>query len=272
MATVSPEWAKRYQVRTGTVDTWGQDQYQASADGAYHVENDPNRTQNLLIAPIDATQKEQFGNAIQRRISTVDEIGQQQNQFASQQADKQQVTVQNEIQQAQQKALIQAQQQQQSAMMGAYNSTGAVGSSNYYNPSSDATYINNGITYGPTGSVRRRIVNLASQQAGTKYVWGAEQPGKAFDCSGLVQYVYGQMGIKMPRVAKQQALVGTTTPINRLKPGDLVGWGSSPATAHHIAIYAGNGHIWEAVQPGTPLRTRAISPQEQGIFGVALNL
>ena len=132
---------------------------------------------------------------------------------------------------------------------------------------------NIGATYtGPGGNdLRSRLVKGAAAYQGVNYQWGGADP-KGFDCSGLVQYVYGKMGVKMPRVSQQQAQQGRLTSVNKLKPGDLVGWGSSPAAAHHIAIYAGNGMIWEAPHTGAQVRLRRISPNERGIMGIALNI
>ena len=134
---------------------------------------------------------------------------------------------------------------------------------------------NAGFTYtapkGNSGDLRSRIVNYASQFKGTNYVWGGAKPG-GFDCSGLVQYVYGKMGVKMPRVSQQQATQGRMTNVQNLKAGDLVAWGNTPATAHHIAIYAGNGLIWEAPHTGAQVRLRKISPNEAGIMGISLGI
>lgn len=125
---------------------------------------------------------------------------------------------------------------------------------------------------GPGGNdLRSKLVKGAAAYQGVNYQWGGADP-RGFDCSGLVQYVYGKMGVKMPRVSQQQAQQGKLTPVTNLKPGDLVGWGSSPATAHHIAVYAGNGMVWESPRRGLQVRLRRISPTERDIMGIALNL
>jgi cell wall-associated NlpC family hydrolase len=62
------------------------------------------------------------------------------------------------------------------------------------------------------------------------------------------------------------------TDVRSLKQGDLVAWGNSPASAHHIAIYAGNGMIWEAPHTGAQVRLRKISPNEAGIMGISLGI
>lgn len=130
-----------------------------------------------------------------------------------------------------------------------------------------------GFSYsGPGGNdLRSKLVQNVAKYKGTPYVWGGASPG-GFDCSGLIKYVYGKMGVKVPRVSQQQATMGKVTNVRNLKPGDFVAWGSSPSTATHIAVYAGNGMVWESPRRGSSVRLRAISPNERGIMGIALSI
>jgi len=107
------------------------------------------------------------------------------------------------------------------------------------------------------GGIRQQIVDMARRQVGTPYVWGGTAPG-GFDCSGLVQWAYAQMGLSLPRISYQQANAGKRIDLSELKPGDLVAWDYSGrnAGADHIAIYAGNGKIVEAPEPGEQVRVR----------------
>lgn len=98
-----------------------------------------------------------------------------------------------------------------------------------------------------TGSgVGQQAVNLAMELVGTPYVLGGSTPSEGLDCSGLVTYVYGQLGISLPRTSSELHYAGTA--VADPQPGDIV-W-----TSGHVSLYAGNGMIVEAVQPGTPLR------------------
>jgi len=99
--------------------------------------------------------------------------------------------------------------------------------------------------------LRDSIVSVARQQIGTPYIWGAETPGQAFDCSGLVKYVMSWLSVKLPRTANEQAYTGIRVGRNldRMKPGDLLTFGTKRRITH-IAIYAGNGKYVHASRPG----------------------
>lgn len=99
--------------------------------------------------------------------------------------------------------------------------------------------------------LRDSIVSVARQQIGTPYIWGAETPGQAFDCSGLVKYVMSWLSVKLPRTANEQAYTGIRVGRNldRMKPGDLLTFGTRRRITH-IAIYAGNGKYVHASRPG----------------------
>ena len=94
-----------------------------------------------------------------------------------------------------------------------------------------------------------RAVNIASQYIGTPYVYGGAAPG-GFDCSGLTQYVYAQMGKYLPRSAEQQYEAVQKIPQSWAQKGDLIFFGS-PGAVYHVGIYEGNGIIEHAPHPGT---------------------
>lgn len=100
------------------------------------------------------------------------------------------------------------------------------------------------------------VANLAKEQVGKPYIWGATGPN-GFDCSGLAQYVYQQAaGINLPRTTYDQVKVGQTVPLDKLQAGDLIFWGSATAP-YHVGIYIGNNQYVNAATPdqGTILQT-----------------
>ena len=87
-------------------------------------------------------------------------------------------------------------------------------------------------------ALRDSIVRLALAQVGTRYVHGGESPA-GFDCSGLVQYVYGNMYLMPPRLAAQQARIGAPIRRDMLRPGDILAFGKGDSVTH-VGIYVGD--------------------------------
>lgn len=123
----------------------------------------------------------------------------------------------------------------------------------------------------PTTPVRAQALQTSLQVLNIPYVWGGNSLATGVDCSGLVQQVYKQYGISMPRQARAQATTGVRVQsVNQLQPGDLVafkwaGGYAGPNVVSHIAIYAGNNEIIEAYG-GSRGRRRQLgnSAQDQG--------
>ena len=104
-----------------------------------------------------------------------------------------------------------------------------------------------------TQDMRDAAVAFAKIQVEAKkpYVWGAEGPN-SFDCSGLVYAAYRSAGLGWPnwdRLNSSLYWVATKrVPLTQLVPGDLIFclYNGTVGKIHHIAIYAGNGMMWEA--------------------------
>ena len=84
-----------------------------------------------------------------------------------------------------------------------------------------------------------QLLAVASGMLGQPVVWGGASPAQGFDCSGLVQYVYRQAGINLPRTADLQFLVGRSVPPASLQPGDLVYFTTYEPGASHVGIFIG---------------------------------
>lgn len=134
----------------------------------------------------------------------------------------------------------------------------------------------NGATTGATGS-GSQVVEAAQKYLGVPYRWGGTDPATGLDCSGLVQRVYRDLGIELPRVSRDQARQGTpVASIAEARPGDLVAFGEP---VDHIAIYVGDNKILHAPRTGevvkvtdihrTPTAIRRIVPDTAATGGVA---
>jgi peptidoglycan DL-endopeptidase CwlO len=98
------------------------------------------------------------------------------------------------------------------------------------------------------------VLGIAASLAGIPYVYGGTTPA-GFDCSGFTQYIFGKIGIRLPRVAEAQRQAVTVVSKANARPGDLVFFG---APAHHMGIYAGNGMMWDSPHTGQVVSKRAI--------------
>ncbi|MCD7819952.1 MAG: C40 family peptidase [Lachnospiraceae bacterium] len=93
------------------------------------------------------------------------------------------------------------------------------------------------------------IAYSACNYVGYSYVWGGASPSTGFDCSGLVQYVYGLYGYYLPHNAASQSGYGTavTADTSSLQAGDLIFYDSDGCgSICHVGIYVGNGTIVHA--------------------------
>ena len=109
-----------------------------------------------------------------------------------------------------------------------------------------------GHRYQPTPegqAMRRGIVLDALGQIGRPYRYGGATP-EGFDCSGLVQYVYGLQGVKVPRTAREQHELGDTIDLDEAEPGDLLFYRFGLWGIDHVAIYLGDGQAVHAPASG----------------------
>lgn len=116
--------------------------------------------------------------------------------------------------------------------------------------------------------LRDSVVALARQQLGTAYVLGAEKPGRAFDCSGLVKYVMGWINVRLPRTANEQAYTGVQVgkSLDRFKPGDLLTFGTGRRISH-IGVYVGEGRYVHASRPGVGVIESVLNPKARRFRG-----
>lgn len=109
------------------------------------------------------------------------------------------------------------------------------------------------------------IVATARQQLGVPYRYGGTTP-KAFDCSGLVRFVYAKHGFPLPRTAHEQAGVGIAPYPSDLQPGDLLFFYGGRG-AQHIAIYAGNDTLIHASSGAKRVKLDRFTRTQRTWFG-----
>jgi peptidoglycan DL-endopeptidase CwlO len=111
-------------------------------------------------------------------------------------------------------------------------------------------------------SIASRAVALARTQLGVPYRWGGASPA-GFDCSGLVMWVYGRLGVSLPHNAA--ALYGVGRPVERtaLRPGDLLFFSG----LGHVGIYVGKGRMIHAPQSGRNVEIQPLSARHGSLVG-----
>lgn len=117
------------------------------------------------------------------------------------------------------------------------------------------------------------LVSTAQQELGIPYVWGGASPA-GFDCSGLMQWIYGQNGIKIPRTSREQKAAGISIPLSQAQPGDLLlytynGSPGNPGPDNHVGMYVGAGEMIDAPRPG---RTVEYDPIDMSAFDTAVHI
>jgi murein DD-endopeptidase len=110
-------------------------------------------------------------------------------------------------------------------------------------------------------SVGNEIAMRAISQLGRPYVWGgADLTG--FDCSGLVRFIYDQVGIPVPRTAAEQFSAAKRIELEGLKPGDLLFFRTQQSQRiSHVAIYTGEGRFIHAPRSGQLVEFRELDDE-----------
>jgi peptidoglycan DL-endopeptidase CwlO len=144
-------------------------------------------------------------------------------------------------------ALAQQQQQQQAQQApppsnggGSSGDTGSSGGGTYNPP--------------PAGTLGQQAAAIAQQYLGVPYVWGGASPS-GFDCSGLVVYVYGRLGVSLPHYTVSLWNSGAHVSRDQLAPGDLVFFYS----LDHVGIYLGGGLFIHAPHTGTVVQISSLN-------------
>jgi cell wall-associated NlpC family hydrolase len=124
-----------------------------------------------------------------------------------------------------------------------------------------------GMAPGETAAESWAVAN-AIALLGLPYAWGGESTQTGFDCSGMVQYVYREVGMDLPRVAQNQYDAGPAVPPgSTVEPGDLVFFGGGTNDVSHVGMYVGDGLMIDAPHTGSVVRFDRVAGFER-IVGV----
>ena len=115
----------------------------------------------------------------------------------------------------------------------------------------------------PKPTVGQRAAKVALRAVGIPYRWGGSSPASGFDCSGLVYWAYGRLGVTVPH--SSYALYGLGRPVRRaaLKAGDVLFFSG----LGHVGLYVGRGKMVHAPQSG---RTVEVVPLGRSHYGARL--
>jgi hypothetical protein len=111
-------------------------------------------------------------------------------------------------------------------------------------------------------------IDVARRYLGVRYVFGGTDPSSGLDCSGLVQLVFRQLGVALPRTAQLQYDATAHLTRDQLQPGDLVFFARTYADPNdwvtHVGIYIGDGQQINAPTEGQVV---SIQPVFTGFWG-----
>ena len=184
----------------------------------------------------------------QEAAATKATLGQAQGQLAQEVAQAAIVEAQQEAAAAAKAASAAQQQQAAAAAQAAATVAGAVGGASSGAAATNAANVvaNYVGPVGGTGSgdgQQTAAVQAAVSQLGVPYVFGGEQEGVGFDCSGLVQWAWAQAGVSIPRTTETEWPALTHVPLNALEPGDLLFYYNldGDSQVDHVVMYMGSG-------------------------------
>jgi cell wall-associated NlpC family hydrolase len=110
------------------------------------------------------------------------------------------------------------------------------------------------------------VIAFAQAQIGEPYLWGGAGPS-SWDCSGLTQVAWAQAGVNLSHYTGFQYSETRRVELGDLQPGDLVFFGDTGETSHHMGLYVGNDQMIEAPFTGANVRYASIWRSDIVPFG-----
>ena len=118
----------------------------------------------------------------------------------------------------------------------------------------------------PKPTIGERAATIAVREVGVPYRWGGASPAAGFDCSGLVYWAYGRLGIELPHSSYALYDQGRRVARSRMKAGDLLFFSG----LGHVGIYIGRGRMVHAPHSGSRVQVVRLGRSSYGarIVGV----
>ena len=215
----------------------------------------------------------------QEAAATKATLDQVQGQLAQEVAQAAIAEAQQEAAAAAKAASAAQRQQAAAAAQAAATVAGAVGGSSSGAAATNAA--NGAASYvGPVGGTasgngqQMAAVQAAVSQLGVPYVFGGEQAGVGFDCSGLVQWAWAQAGVSIPRTTETQWPALTHVSLDALEPGDLLFYYNldNDNQVDHVVMYTGSGPYGTSTVIQAPFTGSTVSYSPiftEGLIGAA---
>jgi cell wall-associated NlpC family hydrolase len=112
----------------------------------------------------------------------------------------------------------------------------------------------------PKRTVGERAAAIAVKEVGVPYRWGGTSPAAGFDCSGLVYWAYGRLGIEVPHSSYALWDQGRQIARSKMKAGDLLFFSG----LGHVGIYIGRGRMVHAPHSGTTVQVVSLGRSSYG--------
>ena len=113
----------------------------------------------------------------------------------------------------------------------------------------------------PKPTVGQRAAAIALKAVGVPYRWGGASPSAGFDCSGLVYWAYGRLGIQLPHSSYALYDQGRRVARSRMRAGDLLFFSG----LGHVGIYIGRGRMVHAPHSGSRVQVVSLGGSSYGL-------
>jgi NlpC/P60 family len=121
------------------------------------------------------------------------------------------------------------------------------------------------IPFFAAGPLGHRAAAISAHYLGVPYLWGGANPLTGFDCSGLVMYVYAQLGIHLQHYTGAQIHEGIPVPRAMLRPGDIVFFFARGGVPDHEGLYIGHGQFIQAPHTGDVVKISNLSDPQYAL-------